>query len=358
MGMVGFKKWVFSVVGILIMFVLSNYIVWKGFTEDILTFKKYYNGGLDRMAYVTGSKHYRRPETTLRKTHIENTEFTGQRIDVVTIGDSFSNAKQNGRDPLYQDWIATLHNLDVLNVQPIRDLDEITSVVILLNSGYLDMIKPRFIIIESVERNCIRHFSQKIDFTRTEPLEEIKTYYKTTGYKFNPPDVGFINDGNFKFLLYSILYRFSDRAFFSKVHARTLNASLFTVQNDTRLLFFHDDVAAVPSATGESMQLLNDNFNRLAELLNKKGITLYFMPAADKYNVYRDHIIDNPYPQSVFFELLRKLPKTYIFVDTKAMLTEEVKKGEKDVYYADDTHWSWKGSKKIAESIKFDLLRK
>ena len=55
----------------------------------------------------------------------------------------------------------------------------------------------------------------------------------------------------------------------------------------------------------------------------------------------------------MFFELLREQPKEYVFVDTKKLLTEEVNKGEKDVYYADDTHWSWKASKKIAESMKF-----
>jgi hypothetical protein len=77
------------------------------------------------------------------------------------------------------------------------------------------------------------------------------------------------------------------------------------------------------------------------------------MPPADKYTIYSEYIANNPYPPSTFFELLRPLPKKYIFVDTKAVLSQAVKNGEKDIYYSDDTHWSWKASKLIAESMRF-----
>jgi hypothetical protein len=53
----------------------------------------------------------------------------------------------------------------------------------------------------------------------------------------------------------------------------------------------------------------------------------------------------------LFFELLRPQLKEYRFIDTKKLLVEEVNKGEKDVYYSDDTHWSWKAAKKIAENM-------
>ena len=79
----------------------------------------------------------------------------------------------------------------------------------------------------------------------------------------------------------------------------------------------------------------------------------YFLPAADKYDVYSDCIVNNPHPKSRFFEILRPLPKRYVFVDSKALLLEEVREGEKDIYCADDTHWSWKGVKKIVGNMKF-----
>jgi hypothetical protein len=100
--------------------------------------------------------------------------------------------------------------------------------------------------------------------------------------------------------------------------------------------------------------MLNANLNTIAKRFREKGITLYFMPAADKYTMYSRYILNNPYPESVFFELLRKEPRDYVLVDTKNLLNELIEKGEQDVYYSDDTHWSWKASRKIAESMRFN----
>ena len=63
------------------------------------------------------------------------------------------------------------------------------------------------------------------------------------------------------------------------------------------------------------------------------------MPCVDKYNLYSDYVVNNPYPRSIFFEKLRMLPKKYFFIDTKAILAAKLCKGEKDVFYADETHW-------------------
>jgi hypothetical protein len=169
--------------------------------------------------------------------------------------------------------------------------------------------------------------------------------------------VGFINTGNFKFLSTNVLRLYSDHAVFSNVYTRELRRPLFSVKNDRLLLFYADDIGRLAASTKESVLRMNDNMNVLADLLASRGIRLYFMPAADKYNVYSDDIVDNPYGKSVFFELLRPLPKSYTLIDTKALLAEEVSRGEPDIYYADDTHWSWKATKKIAEHIRFPSER-
>src|SRR5574337_862206 len=206
------KKWVLVLLVVLTAFIGLNAVVWNLYTKEILTFKKYYNGGLDRMGYIIGSKHYRNPGFTLSRRHMNNTDYRGQKVDVVTIGDSFSNVKDNGLNPLYQDWIASLYALDVLNVQPLPGQNELTSVLIMLNSGYLDKVKPRFLVLEKVERNCLREFCPPVDMRMAMPLSEVEAFFKNAGFVDNPPDVGFINTGNVKFLLNSLLYKFSDRA--------------------------------------------------------------------------------------------------------------------------------------------------
>jgi hypothetical protein len=58
-------------------------------------------------------------------------------------------------------------------------------------------------------------------------------------------------------------------------------------------------------------------------------------------------------PRSEFFERLRPLPKNYLFIDTKAILADEVAKGEKDVFFSDDTHWSSKAGAAIFSRFVF-----
>ena len=49
------------------------------------------------------------------------------------------------------------------------------------------------------------------------------------------------------------------------------------------LLFFKADLKSIPKATKINMKKLNNNFNKVAEILKKKNINLYFMPTRNKY---------------------------------------------------------------------------
>jgi hypothetical protein len=351
--MLTYRTWTNRLLGVVLAFAALNGIIWLLFTRPLFEFHDYYNGGLDRMGYIVGSKDFRTPEHTLPKRAMENADYRGTHIDMVTVGDSFLNVRDNGRDPLVQDWIASVRGLDILNVQNLPGANPYETVVILANSGWLDRVRPRFVLLETVERDCILEYSGPQDLAMTRPPADVDAYLRTARYDFHWPRVGFINTGNFKFLYYNIRRRYSDHAFTSNVYTRELREPLFSVRNDRLLLFYADDLTSIPVATKRTVGTMNDNLDRLADLLARKGIGLYFMPAADKYDIYSGYIVNNPYPASVFFELLRPLPKRYTLIDTKALLSEEVAKGEKDVYYADDTHWSWKGAKKIAEQTFF-----
>lgn len=348
-----YKKWSFIFLLVLVVFVFLNGVIWKTLTQDIFDDSTYYSGGLDRLGYIAESKHYRKSESTLPKRHIPNIKYSGQHIDILTIGDSFSNVVENGRDPLYQDWLASKNNLEVLNIQRLPETNFIETLVILNNSGFLSKINPRYVILETVERNCAREYAKDIDFTLKKSYADIEKYYKEKKFLFKLPKLGFINLANFKYLFYNSLRKLTGRDHVSQVYMRELDAPFFSVKNDRLLLFFQDDLTHMTDSNEKSIQKMNDNFNRLSDLLGSKGMRLFVMPAADKYNVYSDHILNNPYPRSSFFEILRTLPKRYRLIDTKALILEEIDKGEKDLYYADDTHWSWKASRKVAESVQF-----
>ena len=132
------RTWTLLLLGVLLLFIAANGLIWVFYTGELLEFRRFYNGGLDRMGYITGSKHYRKPESTLPRRSIENADYRGQHIDVVTLGDSFLNVRDNGRDPLCQDWIASVHGLDVMNLQGLPRTTLYETIVILVNSGWLE----------------------------------------------------------------------------------------------------------------------------------------------------------------------------------------------------------------------------
>lgn len=337
-----YKRWCRIFLAVAVLFIGLNFLLWKVVTEDLLTDKHYAGGDLARMGYIARAKIPRTNHVDLPRRHLDISDYRGQKIDVLTIGDSFSQGAAGGRNRYYQDYIASLSGVSVLNVGQYHGIDSITTVSIWCNNGYLDRLKPRYVLIEAAEKFCFGEFAKPVDFTKTLSEEQLDGYRAKEGTG-QRPEVSFINTGNFKFILYNLLYPFSDRAFIGKVHVRPLTRDLFTTADPSTLLF----LKYKKFATVNQIETLNRNLNTLSDKLARKGIRLCFMPVVDKYNLYSGFIVDNPYPMSNFFDELRKLPKRYIFIDTHKILLDEVLRGEKDIFYADDTHWSWRASEAI-----------
>lgn len=340
-------------------FVALNVLIWKLCTERLLTDHWGAGGDLARTGYLTGAKYPRQVTTDLPEHHLEFSDYNGQPIDVLTVGDSFSNGQGGGKNRYYQDYIASLQHLSVLNLGMFSQNDgPVTTLIALLNSSYLDRIKPRIVLLQSVERFAMERLGHELRFDGSWTARDITRFYAThrESSDYLPP-VSFINTANMKYLYYNLLYRFTDSPT-RKVIARKLAKPFFSVPLASTLLFWHDDVRNIPRQTPDALARTNANLNRLADLLAQRGITLYFMPVVDKYDLYCDYIIDNPYPRSHFFEELRRFPKRYVLIDTKAILGEAVQRGEKDIYYADDTHWSWKASEMIFTRVQLAATSK
>jgi hypothetical protein len=349
-----YKKYVFYFVFGIMLFAGGNLLIWKGFTESLLSKKLGADGDLARTGYVVDSRHPRETFTDLPVKHLEFKDYSSQSIDLITIGDSFSHGGAGGRNRYYQDYIASINGITVLNMARFNfEEGALITVLKLLNSGYLDKIKPRYIIIQSVERVCTERFAGDIDFNQRMTAEAISNYYKENTKFINElPYTGVINNANLKYLYYRFRYLFSDSPT-RNIITKKLSQSFFNVPNDGLLLFFRDDVNNLSKQNRKSIESLNNNINWLSRLLAAKGIHLYFLPIVDKYNLYSQFILNNPYPASSFFEILRGMPKEYGFIDTKAILSEALHRGEKDIYYADDTHWSWRASELVFDKVRF-----
>lgn len=341
------KQLVLIFTGLLGLFVALNYVLWTTCTQDIITDAHYDGGDLSRMGYIRDSKMFRHNNIDLPNRHIPLNEYKGQHIDLITIGDSFSQGGGGGKNRYYQDYIATLYNLSVLNLEHYKDVDFISTISLFLNNGFIDQVKPRYVLIGATERGMM-DMAGKIDFNKSVDIETMRKY-KLYPHMTHPPNVPFINNGNFKMLINGLFFKFRDHGLFSDVHVADLRQNFFSVKDGSKLLY----LPYKPRFNAHEVRALNDNMNLLADRLRAKGIELIYMPYVDKHTLYSKWLVHRKFPESTFFELLRPLPKRYTYIDTKALLREELEKGELDIFYADDTHSSWKASRKIFSTIRF-----
>ena len=94
-------------------------------------------------------------------------------------------------------------------------------------------------------------------------------------------------------------------------------------------------------------------FDLLTCMAQKRGIKLIFMLPVDKYDLYQDYIVDNPYayPKRInedVREILGDIPEVLL---SKYYLQPLIDKGEKDIFLFDNSHWSYKASEVVGKEL-------
>ena len=354
-----YKRYSLLLLLVLLLFLGFHGLTWKLVTEDILTNNNYDGGDQVRLGYVPESRLPRRISFDLPRRHTSFKEYRGEPVDVVTIGDSFSNVCGMGRNYYYQDYLATLSGVSVLNIGIFKVdpkdtfvLNPFETLVILTNAGLLEKIRPRYVILESAVRYSIARIADFTDLGSTADPALVADPGHYVTYNGRVPDMSFINDGNMKYYWYRFRYRFTDHPS-GWITVKELSRPLFSVRNERHLLFFTDDADSIARVTPDAVRRLNANLNEMARRLRRLGIELCFMPAVDKYDLYSRFIVANNLPENRFFDELRPLAKEYRFIDTKGILLPALERGERDIFYPDDSHWSWKASQLIFENVRF-----
>jgi hypothetical protein len=339
-----------------ILFPLVHLVIWEAFTKQIMT-SDY--GDLARIGYQSSSFQPRKTEVLLPRKHIKAPAWRGETVDVVTFGDSFSVGGGGGLNSYYQDYIASEDNLTVLNIErdtKMNDQEYMNALISMINGGFIDQLKPKILLLESVERLSMVRFSSEMDWESNTSSSVIRKSMQNVHHE-GYSNTSIINSGNYKYFLYNLYYHFSSNAFGnSEVYKYPLNRKLFDSKAPDTLLFYNQDITSLNLVKPDNVQILNNNMNHLAELLAKKGVKLIFMPTVDKYDLYEQYIISNPHLENHFFDFLRPLPKKYYFVDTKKILEPLLEHNVSDVYHGDDTHWSYKASESVIRSIPFQKI--
>ncbi len=360
-----FKKITFLWILSISVFLIFNFLIFFNYTSKVYPDTADTTiGDLARMSYSVDIIQERENITDLEKLHLYQNQYNYENIDMVTIGDSFSNGGAGGKNRYYQDYISTIYNKKVLNLNIQNYKNYLEIIAFFANSGYLEKIGAKYVLIESVQREALVRFARNDLNLAIKTDKNLETIFRNSMETYNIEKLhnlkpSIINNLNLNAFIYNIKYYIKGYGKLnSSVYIEKLNKDLFTSKSSSKLAFYHEDIKKLSLETKENIELLNHNFNNLADILESKGIKLIFMPAVDKYNLYRPYIISNNYIESIFFEYLSTLDKKYIFINTKEILSKNLENSEKDIFYADDTHWSYKASINIIESEAFNNIFK
>ena len=336
-----------------ISFFLSPFILLIAVTDCFYSIS---GGDLNRIGKISVAKDYRTMFSSefnndITYKNISELDLTQQhKFDVFNFGDSFSDQENYG----YQNYLSNNYNLNVLNFNStaydFEDYNPLQYLFAGVNGDMFNNLKVNYVVLEVVTRDFIKyHQILKKDWSIT--LEQVSSKQDTIikEYKVKSSLSSYLNNAK-NFYFYNLGHFFNDRAFSSDVYRLRITKPLFSANNMT-LLFYARDIQTLSRNTEETVASLNSDLNILAEKLLTKGIVLIVLPAPDKYDIYSDYIEENPYADNLFFNYLNEMPKSYMYINTKMLFRKQLEKGEKDIYFADDTHWSPKGSKIIATEI-------
>ena len=143
----------------------------------------------------------------------------------------------------------------------------------------------------------------------------------------------------------------------TKVEKLELKKKLFSHNKGNNLYFLKGDLKSNGKFRPEKLDRMHNNLNLLSDLLNKKNITLHFLPSPNKLTAYQSQLVKplEGRNKSVFFEKLKSLPnKRYNYVDSLEIIDTFIKNGTMDVYHFDDSHWNYIPLQSIINDIKIN----
>lgn len=255
--------------------------------------------------------------------------------DVLTVGDSFSRMGRLG----YQNFLAA-QGVSVVNCT--RELYEnpFQYAYNILDMGLVDSTNINVLVVQVGERDLVSR-SEEFDVDMVD-MNELDPEPPSMSSGGNPNAWSLLRARDF------LMYRLH----WSPVYKVTLDRDYFNSKEPRSLYFYCADIANGVTIDETSRQKVLQVYQILTRKAEERGIALLLMFPVDKYDMYQDHIVDNPYPRKTYVEDARE-----IFGDTphvllcKYLLTPLIENGEKDVFLFDDSHWSIKAAEIVGKEL-------
>lgn len=261
-------------------------------------------------------------------------ELRNIHVDVLTVGDSFSQQGSAG----YQNYMPG-EGLTVANCRRSLYENPMQYASNILDWGVIDSTNTSVLVVEVAERD----FALSVDRFNESKVEVPEPMAAVDNEERNPNKWSLLRARDY------VLYRLAGR---SPVYELDLNRDFFSSREPRKLYFYDCDIKNGVTIDEAVVPKMKKVYDLLTQKANERGIKLLMMMAVDKYDLYQDYIVDNPYPPKRVNEDVRQIlgdiPEVMLCKDCLLSLIE---RGEKDVFLFDNTHWSYKGSEAVGKEL-------
>ncbi len=255
---------------------------------------------------------------------------------ILCFGDSFSSQ----RPYPYLQPLGEYCNITVTNVlYNVDNAPEEAALGFLANASTSKL--PKILIVESVERCCVARLFW-IDTSTPFPLEQLqkgKKHKTSTQKKSIDKEIT---------LFYQYRLVKDDGTVFAK-----LNKACFTSKgNENELYSYYEDTIHYSNQFCDSA---SQKLLQLYQFAKDRNVKLIYVVAPNKSTIYAPYTDNrNRYFTIEDTPAFDTLP---CFFNPIKILRQLDENGEKDIYYADDTHWTPKTSKIVGNELKDFILK-
>lgn len=258
-------------------------------------------------------------------------------VNVLTVGDSFSQQEHAG----YQNYMPG-EGLTVANCKRSLYDNPIQYAYNIMDWGVVDSTNIDVMVVEVGERD----FALRIDNFGVDKIEvpEPEKPSVDDEEEHNPNEWSLLRARDF------VLYRFAGR---SPVYVVDLNKDFFDCPESRKLYFYCADILNGMTIEESIRPKVKEVFDLMTAKAHECGFDIVFMLPVDKYDLYQDYIVNNPYsyPKRInedVRELLGDIPEVML---SKDYLKPLIDKGEKDIFLFDNSHWSYKASEVVGKEL-------
>lgn len=308
------------------------------------------SGDLMRLGLIDSAPEY---SDSIRTTLLPEVYYTGvdndsvlrlDTCDVLVIGDSFSHGGGVGKQGDYVNYLAHDSGRRVVVFTPSDPtLSSPMQVAYdILKLGCIDSTHVKNLVVEEVERYLIDRHCGFVTTHTSIPRPVVADEQEATAPADAPGPLQRVKD----FMFYHLFGA-------NPIYNVRLSQPAFSGNEPDKLYFYNEDVQLGFNVTPDQQHKVVDCYDKVIALAREKGVNLVLLIACDKYDMYQEYIIDNPYPAKTLNEDIEQwmAQEKDCFIFAKRVLHPLVQQGVRDVYLFNDTHWSPASSGIIAGEV-------